>query len=130
MVRHVLGGFERAAVLQEHGDAGSPEGVIAERFRQTRRQAALLDDAQHVPAGERSRRSSGGFCPASETALLRAAVQRYGTQIRIEKLLRLVMQPDELFLAAFFDHAQPGALAFEPVIAALSPATALTRAKV
>jgi hypothetical protein len=27
-----------------------------------------------------------------------------------------MVQPDELFLAAFFDHAQTGALAFEPII--------------
>jgi len=54
MVRHILGGFERAAVLQKHGDARPPESVVAERLRQARVQAPLFHDAQHVPAGEQS----------------------------------------------------------------------------
>lgn len=39
----------------------------------------------------------------------------------IDKLLHLVMQPDELFLVAFFQQPQPRALAFYPVVLALEP---------
>ena len=118
MVRHVLRGFEGAAVLQEDGNASAPESVVAERLGQSRRFAALLDDTQHVAAGEGSTAHPVSFIQRRKQRRLRF-VDLHRRQIRIEVLLRFMVQPDELFLAALFDHAQLGSLAFEPVVAPL-----------
>jgi hypothetical protein len=53
IVRHIVGGFERAAVLQEHGDARAPEGVVADALRKLGLRAAFLDDPEHIAARER-----------------------------------------------------------------------------
>ena len=52
MVRHVLGGFERPAVMQRYRDSRPAERVIAEGFRQARSLAAVFDHVQHVAAVE------------------------------------------------------------------------------
>jgi len=41
-----------------------------------------------------------------------------GRDIRVQICFRFVMQPDQLFLVAFFKEAEPGALALQPVIGA------------
>ena len=51
-------------------------------------------------------------------------------EIGIQILLRLVMQPNELFLFAFLQEAQPRALPLQAVIASFELQHALTRAKV
>lgn len=117
MIRHILRRFQRAAVLQEHGDAGSPEGVIADAIRELGFRAALLDDAQHVAPGN----------PVSAKSMVLIQRLKHGRggigdarrfQIRVQILLGFVMQPDQLFLVALFEQPQPRALALQAVIAA------------
>lgn len=48
MVRHVLGGLQRPAIMQEHRDARAPKGVVAEFLAQPRCSAAGLDHIEHV----------------------------------------------------------------------------------
>ena len=51
VIRHALGGLQGAAILQEHGDTGAPEGVIADALREFGSRAAILDKCAAYPAG-------------------------------------------------------------------------------
>jgi hypothetical protein len=119
MIRHILGGFQGATVLQEHGDPGAPEGVIAERLGQPRRPAALFHDAQDIAAGEGRTAHPVRFIQRREQSTGFLDLRR--RQVFVEILFRFVMQPDEPFLTPFFLETQAGALAFEPVVAAPEP---------
>lgn len=100
MVRHILCGFERSAILQEYRDARAPEGVIAKRLRQARVPAPLLYNAQHIAPGKGCAVHPVRFVHRRKQRRVRSPDCSYH-QVRIEKFLRLVMQPDELFLVPF-----------------------------
>jgi hypothetical protein len=129
VIRHILRRFERAAVAQEYRHAGAAKRVIAERFRQSGGHTAILHDAQHVAPCD-------GF--AREPVRLVERLKQWrllildarSRDVAVQKLFRLAVQPDQLFLIAFFQQAQPGTLSLQPVVAAFCATTALTRAKV
>jgi len=111
MVRHVPGGFKRPAVMQKHGDAGAAKGVIAEFLRQSRCPAARLDHIEHIPP-------CGGFAGEPVSRYAMSSVWNSGAPVpsmpaaatlRIQKLLRLAVQPDQLFLVSLFYKPQPRA---------------------
>lgn len=117
MIRHILGGFERAAVVQKHCDTCAAKGVVAEFLRQPRRAAAGLDHIEHVAprnglAGEPVR-----LIERLEEGRVRIVNTGYG-DIGIQKFLRLAMQPDQLLLVAFFQQSQARPLAFQAVVCA------------
>jgi hypothetical protein len=118
MIRHVLRCLQRAAILQEHSDASTPKGVIADALREFGCHAKFLDDAQHIAPGNPS--------DAERMILIQRLKHRRGilvdlrrVEVRVQELLGFVMQPDKLFLVAFFQQPQPRALALQAVIAAL-----------
>jgi hypothetical protein len=51
MLRHILGGFEGAAVLQKHRGARAPESVIADALREFGGGTAFFDYAKHIALG-------------------------------------------------------------------------------
>ena len=45
----ILRRFQSAAVLQEHGDAGTSERMVADALRQSRRVGAAFHQTQVIP---------------------------------------------------------------------------------
>jgi hypothetical protein len=110
VVGDLLGRFQLAAVLHVGGDAGRPEGVIANLRFDLRSLRPALDHPVSVLLPHRS----FGELPASaardrpKQGTVRLAADLGGGDVFIEELLQTVMAGDGVFFAAFLMELHPG----------------------
>lgn len=118
MAGHVLGHLDRAAVLEEDGDAGCTPAVVTDRRRDPRFLGASL---QHIP-------SVGlGHAVLGELTRLAASRPEQGSaldvgetrcrEVRVHVLLKHVVNGDLFALAAFLPQSHRPLLALRVVVA-------------
>lgn len=115
--RDVGGRFERAAVFQVHGDAGSAEAVVGDAAFEAGRLGTALDDTEGVDAahaldGELVGATARGAEEGRFWVLLQAGRRDVGVEVHFS----LVVAGDFMEFSALFMEPQPSAFALEVVV--------------
>ena len=118
MVGDSLGRLQLAAILHEGGDAGRPEGVIADLCFDLRGLGSALDHPVSVLLPHRSfgEISASAARDRPKEGTFRLAADLGGGDVLIEKLLQTVMAGDGVLFAAFLVELHPAPAPFHIVV--------------